>query len=347
MSVFNIKKVWYIDYYFEGRRIREAIGSNKKVAQQVLAIRKAEIAQGKHNIRPKVTYVTFCELANLYIVYAKANKKSWKRDVVSLNSLLPFFEKMRLEQITPLHIEKYKLKRRCIVKGATVNRDLACLKHMFNLAIKWDMATGNPVNEVKFFRVTNRRLRYLSEDEAQRLIYCCSNQLKPIVMIALFTGMRKGEILNLRWSDIDLSGGNILVQESKGGEPRQIPMNDLLKKMFIEMRSRTSGNHIFLNCHGEPYRDIRSAFSKSLKRAGISDFTFHGLRHTFASHLIMTGADLVTVKELLGHKSIQMTMRYAHLSGKHKRQYVNVLQRRIFYGQKLDIRHINEKRKVE
>ena len=340
MAIYKKKNTntWYVDYYYEGRRIREAVGPNKKLAEKVLTIRKAEIARGKFDIQSMNPSITFGKLSELYVEYAKANKKSWKRDVVSLNTLLPFFENMRLNHITSYNIEKYKLKRRKEVSPATVNRDIACMKHMFNLAISWGKTTKNPVKGVKLFKVKNRRLRFLSEDETQRLIDCCSPELIPVVITALYTGMRKSEIFGLRWSDIDFTRGLIMIDDSKSGAPRQVPMNDLLKKTLLKVRSRSSESHVFLNKGGKPYRDVRSAFTSALKKAGITDFTFHDLRHTFASHLVMTGVDLVTVKELLGHKTIQMTMRYSHLSAKHKRQAVNILERRLSHGHHMDTR---------
>jgi len=336
MAIFKIKKTWYIDIYNEGRRIRKRVGSNKKLAEQVEMKMKLEIAKGKFDMRSITSSITFAELSEIYIEYARANKKSWKRDVVSLNSLLRFFSNMKLNQITPYHIEKYKLKRRSSVSPATVNRDLACMKHMFSLAIKWGKTAKNPVKEVKLFKVNNKRLRFLIEEEVQRLIECCSDELKTIVVTAVYTGMRRGEILNLRWSDIDFRKRLIMIDDSKGGVPRQIPINDLLMRTLSELHLRSSGDFVFLNKYGKPYRDIRSAFKTALKKAGINDFTFHDLRHTFASHLVMSGVDLVTVKELLGHKTIQMTMRYSHLSGKHKQQAVNILQRRLSYRQNID-----------
>ncbi len=333
----KIKVVWYIDYYFEGKRIREAIGPNKKLAEKSLAIRKAEIAQGKYDIQKLKPSITFNELAEIYIEYAKANKKSWKRDVVSLNSLFKFFKTMRLKSITSFHVEKYKLKRVEGVSPATVNRDLACMKHMFNLAIKWGKTTKNPVKEVKMFKVKNRRLRFLSEEEVQRLIECCSEQLRSVVIIAIYTGMRKSEILNLGWSDIDFSRRLIMIDDSKSGSPRQIPINDLLMKTLLTLRSHSSSHYIFLNKHEKPYKDVRTAFNTVLKKARLKGFTFHDLRRTFASHLVMSGVDLVTVKELLGHKTIQITVnRYSYLSEKHKLKAVNILERRLSLGHSTD-----------
>ena len=125
MAVYKKKKTWFIDYYFQGRRIREAIGPSKKLAQQALMVRKVQIAQGKFNIEDIRQSFAFGELADIYIEYAKTNKKSWKRDIISLKSLLPVFEIIKLRDISPFHVEKYKQQMRKKVAPATVNRELS------------------------------------------------------------------------------------------------------------------------------------------------------------------------------------------------------------------------------
>jgi integrase len=305
-------------------------------------VRRAQIAQGKFDMMSLEPALTFEGLAKPYLEYAKANKKSWQRDRTSLNSLLPFFGSKRLKNISPFMVEKYKQQRRGKVSAASVNRELACMKHMFNLAIKWGKVSKNPVREVKLFKEKNRRLRFLSEEEADRLVNACNAQLKPVVITALETGMRLGEILKLKWNDIDFERNLVMLDETKSGSPRQIPLSDELREMFIDMKSRSTQEYVFLNKQGKPFRDIRESFERAKKKARINNFRFHDLRHTFASHLVMAGIDLVTVKELLGHKTIQMTMRYSHLSGKHKQQAINILQRRLRHEHYMDTREKKE-----
>jgi len=156
----------------------------------------------------------------------------------------------------------------------------------------------------------------------------CSGYLRDIVLVALNTGMRKGEIFNLKWQDVDLDLRMIHVSDSKNYEARDIPMNDILYKTLKALREKAEEGqeYVFVNPKtGRPY-DLKRSFKTALKRAGIEDFTFHDLRHTFASHLVMNGVDLMTVKELLGHKDIKMTMRYSHLSPDHKRVAVKRIE---------------------
>ncbi len=319
-------KNWYIDYRAYGKRYRECIGTNKKLAQEVLHKRLVEIAEGKFLDKKSRLNIKFEDFANDYIeLYSKHNKKDWKKDITRLKSLTAFFGGKYLYMITPLQVEEYKSKRVKEVSSATVNRELACIKHMFTMAIHWGKADNNPVKKVKLFRENNQRLRYLEKEEAERLVRNCKGYAKRIVIIALNTGMRKGEILGLKWSDIDFRRGIVYLLDTKNGERREVPMNDMVKRAFVNQRKYKDSPYIFCNRDGKPFRDIRKSFIAGLKKSGIINFRFHDIRHSFASQLVMSGVDLNTVRELLGHKSIRMTLRYSHLSPAHKQRAVDVL----------------------
>jgi integrase len=182
---------------------------------------------------------------------------------------------------------------------------------------------------VKFFKENNKRVRYLEKEEIPRLINNCCEYLKGIVIIAVNTGMRRGEIFNIKWQDIDLNNGIIYIRNSKSGEKREIPINEAVKRAFINIRKHPDSSYVFYKLGGNPRRDIRKTFLQALKKSGIVGFRFHDLRHTFASQLVMSGVDLNTVRELLGHKTIQMTLRYSHLSCDHKKRAVDALSRQI------------------
>jgi len=211
------------------------------------------------------------------------------------------------------------------VKPATVNRRLACLKTMFNKAIEWGKLEFNPMKRVKLLKENNQRIRYLEKDEIKRLIENCSDHLRPIVLLALNKGMRCGEILNLKWDDIDFRQKIIYIRNSKSGEKREIPMNDIVAATLQQIKKISLSPYVFANKESRPFKKVYKGFKAALKRAGINNFTFHDLRHTFASHLVMSGVDLRTVQELLGHKMFNMTLRYAHLSPDHKRKAVDDL----------------------
>ena len=339
MSLFKKGRTWYIDYYVEGKRRREAVGTNLKVAERALAKRHVQVAEHRFLEIAKSPKVSFDELSKIYMEYAEANKLSWSRDKQSIDRLLALYGGKCISEITPLSLENYKSRRLKAVSPATVNRELACLKHMFTKAIQWQMASINPVKQVRMLKEHNQRLRYLTNDEVQRLLSELSLHMKPVVICALHTGMRRGEILNLKWDDLDLKQCILFVRDSKNGEKREIPICHVLASIFRELPRKS--DFVFSFNDGRRMLRAREGFEKAVKRAGILNFTFHDLRHTFASHLVMSGVDLLTVKELLGHKSINMTLRYAHLNPDHKRKAVELLK--YSDGHYLDTREFSQR----
>jgi integrase len=203
------------------------------------------------------------------------------------------------------------------LKPASVNKNLSIIKTMFRKAVDWSMVEEEVLKHtrrVKNLPENNRRLRYLSQEECQELIGKCEPHLKPIVITALNTGMRKGEILSLGWDNVDLKHNFILLDKTKNGERREIPINDTLRGTLQAITRRLDVPYVFYdNASGKPYQNVKRSFNTALRRAKIQDFHFHDLRHTFASHLVMAGVDLTTVSRLLGHKSLTMTLRYPTL----------------------------------
>jgi len=251
-----------------------------------------------------------------------------------LKRLEPFFGKYRLSQISPFLVEKYIRERRSqvtyrktCVSAATVNRELSVLKRMLNLAMEWGKAETNPVRQVKFLKEEQKPDRVLSDEEEERLFVSCASHVKMAILLALHTGMRLGKVLNLSWPDINLREGFITVIKAKGGKMRSIPINQVLREALCEFRkTKGKGKYLFFNDRtGKPIQDIKTGFVKAVRRAGIPHCCFHDLRHTFATRLVMAGVDLPTVSELLGHSSIEMTMRYAHPSPENKRRAVELL----------------------
>jgi integrase len=235
-----------------------------------------------------------------------------------------------LRQFTTRLIEQFQSDR--LSKGnkpATVNRLIATLKHCLHKGYQWEMLseeTLKRVRRVKLLPENNRRLRYLSREECQALIDACKGVTKAIVITALNTGMRKSEILNLKWDQVDIKHGFLLINRIKNGERREIPINQTLREALQALPRRLDVPYVFYDpATGKPYQDIKRSFNTALRRAGIKDFHFHDLRHTFASHLVMSGVDITTVKELLGHKTLTMTLRYAHLAPSHKLKAVDIL----------------------
>ena len=195
---------------------------------------------------------------------------------------------------------------------------------MFNLGIDNGLITQNPVSKVKKLQEDNHKIRFLTIEEENRLYKALPDFLKPIVTVALQTGMRKGEILNLQWNNIDFEYGFIELLKTKSGKARKIPISD---KLWQVLNNQNKNNkYVFINPEtGLPYVDIKKSFNKAKEEAGIKDFRFHDLRHTVATRLVEKGIDLLVVMDILGHTNIETTMRYAHPIPKRKQDAISVL----------------------
>lgn len=340
MGVYKKNNRWILDYYLpSGNRKREVVTIsgidpaqiNREDAKKALSIRKSEMAQGKFDIAQTEKRILFTKLAERFMEYSEANKKSYERDITSIKYLSRAFGDKNIHQINSWHIEQYKSNRKkdltCYGRppsNATINRELACLKTMFNKAIEWSLISANPAKDIKSFRENNVNLRILSPEEFQKLYDNSSDIFKSFLTIAINTGLRPGEILNLRWKDIDLKQNYINVTDSKNGESRKIPINKALHKCLSNYLNK---DNVCVMTHkdGSPVKSNKGAFYSALKKSGIDHYRIYDLRHTFASNLVMAGVDIVTVKELMGHKDISMTMRYSHPTPEHKKQAVERL----------------------
>jgi len=340
MAIYQRGDNWYIDFRFKGQRIRESIGPSKKDAKKVIDKRKTEIIENKYlDIRKEPDPIKFHDFAKEYLKWAKANKKpsTYSRDIYIMRYLEKHFETKYLHEVTSWDIEKWKSIRKEEIKPGTVNRELALLKHLFSKAVEWKdknkipYLKETPTKGVKRLKGEVKRVRYLMPDEIQILLPNCEGLLrgllKPLVTVALHTGARKGELQSLQWPQVDLELGIISLLDTKNGERRDIPMNETARATLKEIKQISE--FVFSSRNGKRIENaqVQNAFKESLRRSGIEDFHFHDLRHTFASNLVMAGVELNDVRELLGHKKMEMTLRYAHLSPKHKTKVINILDR--------------------
>jgi len=306
MAIYQKNGNWFIDYRVEGRRKREKIGSSKKLAEQVLAKRKIDIAEGKYLDRQKQEKITFEEFSERYLKdYSIPNKRSWKEtDKYYVKRLNSVFGKKYLYTISSHDIERYKSERIKEVSPASVNRELSCLKTMFNKAIDWGYTSENPLRQIKLFKENNERVRFLNTEEFKSLLSYCSDRLKRFVILAVSTGMRKGEIQRLKQEDIDFTRNVIRISEQKNGFTSYISINNTARKVLEQG----------LDFDYNP----RKAFESACEKAGIKDFRFHDLRHTFCSWLAISGVSIHSIMKLARHKDIKMTLRYSHLSQESK-----------------------------
>jgi integrase len=355
MALYRRGHSWEYDFWRGGKRYRKTIGPvSQEVAEAVYAQVKATVVESGARERAKMLELQLGlsprldDFAFEYLAYYRTNARptSVRRHEAAYQAVKLAFGQHRLSDITPYLLEHYKRQR--LEKGrsqVTVNRELAFLKNLFNIAIVWGRATENPVKKVRFFREDNGRTRRLSDDEEDRLLAACPPHLKPVLIIAIHTGCRLNELLSLTWANVDFQRQRLTIQAgySKNGASRTIPLNELVLETLQQLKDfQDPGGVVFRNRTGRPYRSCRTAFEAACQRAGIRDFTFHDLRHTFASRLVMAGVHLAVVKELLGHKVLNMTMRYTHLAPEHHQTAVNRLVR----GKALQS-HPNPERRTE
>lgn len=338
--------VWQIDYYDpQGKRVRKDFPL-KKDAEAYLGKVVAAKKEGRyHDIFDvkKERQTTFGELAERYEENFKSQKsyKGFKSHVV--RDLRAKFGNLKLSEISYLDLETYRNRRKATPTksgrprtDASVNRDMAILGHMLSKAVDWELIEFSPLKKGDrlTFKENNQRLRFLTDEEAERLLASCTPHLRPIIEVALLTGMRRGELLGLKWEQI--RNGFIYLTETKGGKARQIPVNDRLALVLKELRHKNQlkSPYVFCDSQGRRFYEVKRSFASACKKAGIVDFRFHDLRHTFASHLVMNVGNLKVVQELLGHADIKMTMRYAHLSQAHLKEAVATLNN-FGYGHKM------------
>jgi integrase len=231
-------------------------------------------------------------------------------------------------------VEKYKARRKAEKKKPeTINRELGVLRRVFNLALEWKLITQNPIQGMKLVKVQKYLPRVLTEEEFKRLYQSASPHFKPILLCAYLTGMRRGEIAKLKWSDVDFERGYIYVKETKNNESRAIPIAKPLMDTLRELREKTTSEYVFTTHEGKPYvypDAWKRAWNTALKRSGIGHCRFHDLRHTFVSNLIVgEKEDPTTVMGLSGHKDIRMLKRYSHTREEAKRTAIGKLEERL------------------
>ena len=318
-------RVYWIDYLIDGQRRREKIGSNKAAAEQRYREVKSAIAEGRFIQKSPDARTLFKTLAAWYLELPEVQaKRSYDRDRQSLNRLLPFFGDRLLKDINPALVEAYRQRRFGQPSGrapygptkpASVNRELAVFKTIFNKAVKNGKAAKNPGQGVKLLKENNERNRILSPDEYTLLLAYCPAHIKPVVKMAYYTGMRQGEILNLTWGQVDLKEGFIKLapEHCKSNDGRLVPLTRELVEMFRAMPRGLPAVKVFTYA-GRQIGAIKTAFKTACRRAGIEDFTFHDLRHTAINNWRLQGHDYFRIMAATGHKTMTVFKRYNTVS---------------------------------
>ena len=354
MAVYKRGKFWWISYKVNGKRVQKAMGTVKATAVAVLEKTRVEIRAGRY-IDEEMAAVPFEDLAADYLEWAKV-KNSYTSILACVSPSVEHFKGRMAHTITEHDVENFRAIRKDtpIFKGtngerirsnSTVNHELATLKHIFNKGMAWGVLGKNPAAKVKKLPETKGRTRFLTAEEAETLIGAAPAHLRPIIIMALETGMRRGEILGLKWGDVDMKNGMAYVGETKTNTPRHVPLSGKVRATLAALPRRLGTDYVFTGAirHtpaegkrrrplnqpvgkiGLPFRDVDTAFRNACTAAGIVDFRFHDLRHTAASHMVMAGVPMRTVGEILGHKTATMTDRYSHLTPEHKRDAIEKL----------------------
>ncbi len=323
--------VWYARYRDEhGRLHREKVGP-KGLALKVYQKRRTEITERRffpERIRRPDILVSVA--IDDYLVRLKGRSRSYRNWDRCGKVWKAALGNKTLREVLPGDIERFRARRRGEgLAPASVNRELSFLRSVFNAAIEDEKIEKNPVRSKFLSKEANQHVRYLTQEEEVSLRAAIGEAEWPKVAVALLTGLRQGNQFHLAWADVHFDTGIIRARQSKSGEDYFIPMNEELRAILRALPSRLRSAWVFPSETGETPLDAKNhlhrAFLPALRRAGVRDFRWHDLRHTFASRLVMAGVDIRTVQELLGHKTLTMTMRYAHLSPAHKLEAVQRL----------------------
>ncbi len=331
--------VWWASYVdASGKRVRRSTGStSRKEAEALEAKWKLEVYRLQQwEEQPERS---FDELMLIYIRATENEKRSAERDKTSLANLYPFFTGRSLNSLTRKDINAYISQRKTDgVVNATINREVSLLSAAINYAInelEWDIL--NPAQGRKL-KIPEARICWISRVEAAALIQASGNipradHLPDFIRLALHTGCRKNELLKLDWQRVDLKNALFYLEgeHTKAGKRRTVPLNSEAKQALLN-RARFRASHcpdspwVFCNKQGGRVNDLKNSFATACKRVGIQDFRIHDLRHTCAAWLVTSGVPLTEIRDLLGHSSVTMTEKYAHLAPENVRAAVQRLE---------------------
>jgi site-specific recombinase XerD len=306
---------WWIRYNDSNGRYRREKAGSKSVALKLVDKRRTEALQNKKlPERLRRATVPFSEIAKDALTYSKASKLSYRHDSGRMETLLGWFREYPAESITAQDIERRFEREKW--SPATINRHRALLSLTYRLAIRNGKVKENPARQVRHRLENNARIRFLQPEEETKLRTvieaACPERLAELEL-ALNTGIRLSEQYGLSWRDISIVRRTLTIQRSKNGATRHVPLNQAALRALEALQVRANGSEFV--CGG--LNTSRRWFDPAVKAAGLQSFTWHCLRHTFASRLVMAGVDIRTVQELMGHKTIGMTVRYSHLAPKH------------------------------
>jgi integrase len=282
---------------------------------------KNEYDEVKYVPKLKKDPIPFDQFVDEYFnVYALSNMVNPNRnEVYRLKQLKAHFGSKPISEISNKDIEEWRSKLIPSLQPSTLNRILTTLKSIFSKAVEWGKLGTNPATKIRKLRGENKRVRFLSDHEVKTLLDSASPRLKDFIVMALNTGMRKDNLIGLRWEDIDFPNWVIHVLKTKSGKAYEVPINNNIREL-IKRKAKNKIDDKVLDT-----RNLRREWKAAMPVSEIKDFCIHDLRHTFASHLAMKGIELFTIMRLLAQSDIKSTQIYAHLAPNHKKIAVNML----------------------
>ena len=351
MSLFKRGDVYWYEFVYGGRRYRKSANvKNQRVAGDIERAFRTALAKGEVGIIERKPIPGFRASMSEFLKWSEeehaAHPRTHLRYKVSSVALLRFFSDSQLDKITPEEVERFKTTRagefktarskngrvqtKRKVRPATVNRELACLKALFNLAIKADVLAKNPVSGVKFLAENNQQTRVLSHTEERDYFAKASPLLRDVARLILETGMRPEEVYTIRPENVDLVRGLLQVPHGKTASARRLLRLTSGALEVLQRRMADLDTPYVFPCESDdkrPLPKVNNAHDRAVKESKIAPFRLYDLRHTWATRAAMSGIDLVTLAAMLGHSRIQMVLRYAHPTQDHQSQAMERLEK--------------------
>jgi len=348
MALYKRGKTWWMSFQYAQRHIQRSTRcQNKRDAETVERAYRTQLAKGEVGIETKPEAPAFSEAVAEFLNWTRIEHRTKPNTIRSYDStskaLVKFFGDKPLDQIEPANVEKFKewrskqrIKPRSqsksknnretstwkptILRPATINRELAVLKIIFNFYIRHDIVLKNPVSRVKFFPEDNCQMRVVSTDEERLYLIAASQPLQDFATVMVDTGMRPEEVARIERRNVDIDQGYVFIPFGKTkAAQRKIPLTSRVSALLDRRLRESDGEYLFATQTTQnPLTTLKTAHAGALRRSNLTHFRLYDLRHTFATRFIETGGDIVTLQALLGHSNIQMVTRYAHPTERHQ-----------------------------
>jgi len=320
----------YYDFIEKGQRYVGRIGAvSPTIAKEIIARKRAEVIQGRFGIKASREGLSFMRfVTDKYLpIFQNGHRLSTVQAITRrCREFVAVWGDRRIQDISIEAIERWKNQKLETCKPSSVHRYLQMLYNIFEKALEWGYIERSPMHKVKFPTFKNQRKRFLTDQEEKLLLAALPDRYRKAVLIAMNAGLRESEVCYLAWGDVDFKAGELTVRAevSKNKETQTVPMTATVRRLLAELKPECSTPESRVFGRLNPAW-LRLVFHRAVQAAGLKDLRFHDLRRTFASRLIMKGADLRTVQELMRHNTLAMTARYTHLLDSHKRAAIEKL----------------------